>query len=74
MPKKGSSRLPEVLVNNVYFRRKEGAAPEGCEVRQGRIFVQERTEFLPGGLRQDIRKITLGKFSSAHTLDVLIGL
>jgi hypothetical protein len=63
-----------VLVNNVYFRWEEGAAPEFCQVRKGRIFIQERTKFLPGGLRQNVREITLGEFGSTHTLDVLIGL
>ena len=65
-PKKGSLRLPEMLVNNVYFRWEEGASPESCQVREVRIFIQERTEFLPGSLRQNVRKITLGEFGSAH--------
>jgi hypothetical protein len=73
-PKKGSSWLPEVLVNNVYFRWKKRATPEFCQVREVGIFIKERTKFLPGTLRQNVRKITLGEFGSAHTLDVLIGL
>ena len=39
--KKGSSRLPEVLVNNVYFCRKKGAAAKGREGREGGIFLKE---------------------------------
>jgi hypothetical protein len=73
-PKKGSLWLPEVLINNVYFRWEKRATPESCQVRKGRIFIQERTKFLPGGLRQNVRKITLGEFGTPHTLDVLIGL
>ena len=46
-----SSRLPEVLVNNVYFGGKEGATPESGEMREIGVFVHKRTEFLPGGLR-----------------------
>ena len=47
----GSSRLPEVLVNNVYFGWEEGATPESGEMREIGVFVQKRTELLPGGLR-----------------------
>ena len=39
--KKGSSRLPEVLINNVYFCRKKGAAAKGREGREGGIFLKE---------------------------------
>ena len=47
----GSSRLPEVLINNVYFRREKGSTLQLGEVREIGVFVQERTELLPGGLR-----------------------
>ena len=40
-PKKGSSWLPEMLVNNVYFRWKECAAPGFCQMREVGIFLQE---------------------------------
>ena len=66
-PKKGSLWLPEMLVNNVYFRWKEGATPEFCQVREVGIFLQERSQFLPSRLGLDVGKVALGEFSSAHS-------
>ena len=66
-PKKGSSWLPEVLVNNVYFRWKKRAAPEFCQVCEVGIFLQERSQFLPSRLGLDVGKVALGEFSSAHS-------
>ena len=40
-----------MLVNNVYFDGKKGAAPEFGEMREIGVFVQKRTELLSGGLR-----------------------
>ena len=56
-----------MLVNNVYFCREEGATLEFCEVREIGIFKEKRTEFLPGRLGHDVRKIALGELSAAHS-------
>ena len=46
--KKGSLWLPEVLVNSVYFERKERATLESGEWLKGGIFTQQGFEFEPG--------------------------
>jgi hypothetical protein len=38
-PKKGSLWLPEVLVNNVYFRWEKHAALQLCKMREAGIFL-----------------------------------
>ena len=64
--KKGSSRLPEVLVNNVYFCWEKGAATKGRQRREGGIFLEEGLQLFPGRLGKDVREVELGKLSSAH--------
>ena len=66
-PKKGSSWLPEALVNNVYFRWKEGATPEFCQVREVGIFLQEESQFFPGRLGLNEGEIHLGQLRSPHS-------
>jgi hypothetical protein len=56
-----------VLVNNVYFRREEGATPELGEMLEIGVFEEERTEFFPCRLGLDVGKIALGELSSAHS-------
>ena len=62
--------LPEVLVHNVYFRRKERAAPEPGEVLQSRIVDEESTELLPGGVRLDVGEIKGCKLVMTETCSV----
>ena len=45
---------------------KEGAARETGEMLQIRIFSEQPTEFLPGGLGLDKGEVTSGEFSAAH--------
>ena len=56
-----------MLVNNVYFRRKEGATLQFCEVREIGIFLKKGTEFLPGRLGLDVGEIHLGELCAAHS-------
>ena len=56
-----------MLVNNVYFRREEGATPKFCEVREIGIFLKKVTEFLPGRLGLDVGEIHLGELCAAHS-------
>ena len=44
----------------------EGAALQLCERRQVWIVGEKAAEFLPGGLRLDVREIALSEFGSAH--------
>ena len=44
----GSLRLPEVLVNSIYFERKERATLESGEWLKGGVFTQQGLEFEPG--------------------------
>ena len=48
-----------MLVNNVYFRREEGATLQLCEVREIGIFLKKGTEFLPGRLGLDCNRGTV---------------
>ncbi len=45
---------------------KEGAARETGEMLQIRIFSEQPTEFLPGGLGLDEGEVASGKFGSSH--------
>ena len=63
---KGSSRLPEVLVNNVYFCRKKRAALQSREVLKSGILGKQRAEFLPSGLWLNVREIVSCKLRSSH--------
>ena len=58
------------MVNNVYFRREERAAPEPGEVLQSRIVGEKSTEFLPGGVRLDVGEIKGGKLVMTETCSV----
>ena len=56
------------MVNNVYFRREERAAPEPGKVLQSRIVGEESTEFLPGGVGLDVREIKGGPLVMTENL------
>ena len=62
---KGSSWLPEMLVNNIYFCWKGRAATQCCEVRKCRISGEQSTEFLPGGLWLNVGEVAGGKLRTA---------
>ena len=66
-PKKGSSRLPEALVNNVYFGWKESATFQLRKVREVMIFLQEGSQFFPGRLGLNEGEIHLGQLRSPHS-------
>ena len=55
-----------MLVNNIDFCGEEGAAFEAGEVREVRIFSEQPTELLPGGLGLDVREIPGGELGAAH--------
>ena len=62
---KGSSWLPEMLINNVYFCRKERPSTQCCEVRKCRICSKQRTEFLPSCLWLNVGEIASCKLRTA---------
>ena len=64
--KNGQLWLPECLVNFVDFHRKERPPFQLRQGRQIRIFSEQRTQFLPGRLRQNVGEIALGEFGAAH--------
>ena len=54
-----------MLVNNIYFCRKERPSTQCCEVRKCRICSKQRTEFLPGCLRLNVGEIASCKLRTA---------
>ena len=62
--KTGSLRLPEVLVNNVYFARKERATLLLRQWRQIGIFQQQRLQLQPGRHRLQPRKVAYCQLST----------
>ena len=58
--KKAALRLPEVLVNNIDFRRKKRPAFLLDEPGKLGIIEHQGLEFVPCGVRQEKRKVTLG--------------
>ena len=54
-----------MLVNNVYFCRKERAALQFCEMHKCRISGEQSAEFLPGGLWLNVGEVTGGKLRTA---------
>ena len=56
-----------MVVNNVYFCWKEYATLQFSEVRECRICGKKASEFLPGGLRQNVGEIELGELCAAHS-------
>ena len=61
---KGSSRLPEMLVNNIYFCWKERAALQSGEVLKSGILGEEGAQLLPGRLGLNVGEVELGELSA----------
>jgi len=64
---KGSSWLPEMLVNNIDFCRKKRAALQLCEVLESGILGEERLQFEPGRLRLDEGEILLRELGTTKS-------
>jgi hypothetical protein len=71
-PKKGSSRLPEVLVNNVYLCQKKHPSAKCRKVLQIRLVEEQGLQFQPGGLGLDVGEIALREFCATHGLNILV--
>ena len=65
---KGSSWLPEMLVNNIDFCRKKRAALQLCEVLESGILGEEGTQLLPGRLGLNVGEIHLSQLCSAKCI------
>ena len=70
--KQGILRVPQVLVNNVDFRRQECAPAEADEMTCGRIVCQQTTEFLPSRVGLDVGEVELCQLHSAHCITLII--
>ena len=70
--KQGTLRVPQVLVNNVGFRRQECAPAEADEMTRGRIVCQQTTEFLPSRVGLDVGEVELCQLHSAHCITLII--
>ena len=57
-----------MLVDGVDFRREERPSAEGGKVLQGRIAVQQASQFHPGRVRLDVGEVELRQFGAAKGL------
>ena len=64
--------MSEGVVDLIDFGGEKGAAVQSGEVRQGGIFGEQRTEFLPGWLGLNEGEVARGQLRATETLIWLI--